>query len=91
MANKPKYVYPQTHRQNETYMDEGGYGRTHIISLNKGGLELRDYFAAMAMQAEIAEYGGIPTKDEDKFEIVANSYAMADAMLKIREVENGDN
>jgi hypothetical protein len=52
------------------------------------GMTLRDYFAAKAMQAEINEYSGIPTtKQEYLFEIAVNAYAMADAMLKMRDVE----
>lgn len=49
------------------------------------GMTLRDYFAARAMQSEIREYGGIPSKDEHIFQIAKDSYQMADAMLKVRE------
>lgn len=74
-----KYVYPQTARQSENYMDAGGYGRSRVVSVNKGGLELRDYFAAMAMQ-------GLCVNVEQPYEnlIAEMSYSMADAMLKAR-------
>ena len=51
-------------------------------------MTMRDYFAAKAMQAEITEYSGIPTTTQEYlFEIAVNAYAMADTMLKIRDVE----
>ena len=45
------------------------------------GITLRDYFAAKAMQGEMAQ--GI--HEVDFVETAARSYAMADAMLKARE------
>jgi len=56
----------------------------------EGGMDLRDYFAAMAMQAIL------PTYDiQDVFEnentqmpiiVATDAYALADAMMKAREV-----
>ena len=57
------------------------------------GMTLRDYFAAKAMPACCAEYcthANTRGYDEDwKMGIALDSYAMADAMLKAREVKNG--
>lgn len=49
-----------------------------------GGIMLRDYFAAKAMQGFAAD----PSSHdlfEDMGEVAENAYAMADAMLKARE------
>ena len=45
------------------------------------GLELRDYFAAKAMQAYISKIGW------NSLTSAANAYAIADDMLKEREIE----
>jgi len=47
----------------------------------KGGISIRDYFAAAALQGLIAN-GECPTWDDD----AKAAYAAADAMLKAREV-----
>ena len=47
-----------------------------------GGMTLRDYFAAKAMQALIEKY------DESPVEISLEAYEIADAMLKEREASN---
>ena len=76
--------------------DEVGFCDDQMIELFADRIEevygdamnLRDLFAAKAMQAEITEYSGIPTtKSEYLFEIAVNAYLMADAMLKIRVME----
>mgnify|MGYP003705310859 CR=1 FL=1 len=46
------------------------------------GLELRDYFAAKAMQALLAKTGWSDFKD-----ITRGAYVIADDMLKEREIE----
>ena len=57
------------------------------------GMSLRDYFAAKAMTACYAEYcahANVQGYEEDwKMGVALDSYAMADAMLKAREVKNG--
>ena len=54
---------------------------------------MRDYFAAKAMPACYAEYcahANLQGYDEDwKMGVALDAYAMADAMLKAREVKNG--
>lgn len=53
----------------------------------KGGMDLRDYFAAAALQGLMGRaWGEVPTKE--LFNVWAkSSYAIADAMLKAREVK----
>lgn len=57
------------------------------------GMTLRDHFAAKAMPACYAEYcthANIQGFDEGwKMGVALDAYAMADAMLKAREVKNG--
>ena len=48
------------------------------------GMELRDYFAAKAMQAMIAE----PSLTATPEEFAQRSYMVADAMIKAREKTN---
>jgi hypothetical protein len=50
-----------------------------------GGMTLRDYFAAKAMQSLIAKHGFI--SGEINF-AAEHSYEIADAMLKAREASN---
>lgn len=50
------------------------------------GMTLRDYFAARAMTACYAEY--CAHANVRKMGVALDSYAMADAMLKAREVKN---
>jgi hypothetical protein len=54
------------------------------------GMSLRDYFAAKAMPACYAEYcahANLQGYDEDwKMGVALDAYAMADAMLKARDV-----
>lgn len=57
---------------------------------NQDGMTLRDYFAAKAMPILLADYfesAGKTGFDEDwMMGVAVDSYAMADAMLKAREV-----
>ena len=59
-----------------SYNMKGGYDIT-------GGMTLRDYFAAKAMQALIEKF------DESPVEISLEAYEIADAMLKQRGDSNG--
>jgi len=51
--------------------------------ISHGGMTLRDYFAAKAMQGIIQMPIGEP--DYDEISVAHNAYKMADAMLKERE------
>ena len=44
------------------------------------GMDLRDYFAAKAMQADLTNYDGA-----DWRRVAVQAYQMADAMMKARE------
>lgn len=48
-------------------------------------MTLRDYFAAKAMQGEIAANEGLFKNGELQYQFAKLSYEMADAMLKARE------
>jgi hypothetical protein len=52
-------------------------------SMNYGGMTLRDYFAAKAMQAFMVGRGEFA--DSNKQTIAECAYDMADVMLKARE------
>lgn len=56
-----------------------------LIEKLQAGMTLRDYFAAKAMQGQIAGVGGLCQTDAEIGEVAAMAYAMADAMLKARE------
>ena len=46
------------------------------------GMALRDYFSAQAMQGMLAGYQGNPPEPE---KVAEDAYAIADAMLKVRD------
>lgn len=68
---------------------------THTITVNdearvtaiggEGGMDLRDYFAAMAMQAEIDANEGLSIREGYMGAIAHISYAMADEMMEARK------
>jgi AMMECR1 domain-containing protein len=47
---------------------------------NEKGMDLRDYFAAAAMQADLATYDGANWR-----RVAVQAYQMADEMMKERE------
>lgn len=49
-------AFPFSVRRDERYMDEGGYGRVRTVTVQKGGMSLRDYFAANLKLDEIQAY-----------------------------------
>ena len=51
-------------------------------SVNQDGMDLRDYFAAKAMQGMISDH----TRDSSFREIADYAYQVADAMMKVRGV-----
>ena len=69
-----------------TMIEEGAAGYAHQdgpATYQFGGMTLRDYFAAKAMQAFI---GKLVNGDETSSALIPElSYAMADVMLKARE------
>jgi hypothetical protein len=56
-----------------------------VVREQWGGMTLRDYFAAKAMQSLISKHGFI--SDEINF-AAEHSYEIADAMLRAREASN---
>lgn len=71
----------------DPYVHHPIHGKIHRESIGEGvcdGMTLRDYFAAKAMQAMVAS----PTYEAGWWaqdSIAAQSYSMADTMLKERE------
>jgi hypothetical protein len=71
-------AYPYIHKHPTT-------GNTTMAD----GMDLRDYFAARAMQGLIASPRGTPDGSDATDEYYAKcAYIMADAMMKAREVKN---
>ena len=71
-------AYPFIHKHPTT-------GNTRL----EEGMDLRDYFAARAMQGLIASPRGTPDGSDATDEYYAKcAYIMADAMMKAREVKN---
>ena len=52
------------------------------------GMDLRDWFAGLAMQGIISNEGDMPQHRQLNAEI---AYKMADAMMKAREIKNEKN
>lgn len=79
-------AFPATKMVEEKFMDEHGYGRTRTVNRPHGGMSLRDYFAAKAMQAIIAKSPFLAEpEDFTPYEKTAiGAYDYADAMLKSR-------
>lgn len=60
------------------------------IAASEGGMTLRDYFAAKAMQGAMASFiNGIPANAETDTQLAKASYLIADAMLAEREKASG--
>jgi hypothetical protein len=65
---------------------ESIYGSDVIGVKENSGMDLRDYFAAKAMQSLINEkYWHDPKGGIHQINIAEDCYAMADAMMKARE------
>lgn len=82
-------AFPESKRRVENYMDEGGYGRSRIVTVQEGGLSRRDYFAAKSLAGMLAA----ESEEKGFYEpaiAAKRAYAMADAMLAERDKENND-
>lgn len=67
--DKTQYAFPQGQQVGD-------------VSISEGGLTLRDYFAAKAMQSYLAH----PECEDDYENSIADAaYYMADAMMEARE------
>lgn len=88
-------AFPQLVRREEKYMDEGGSGRTRIVTLSDGGMTLRDYFAAKAvvgiMSTKDSFAAACKGADENgmKWEraVALLAYSIADSMISVREMQ----
>jgi hypothetical protein len=66
------------------------WNKAHGQMMAVGGMNLRDYFAAKAMESDIANWSIEAEKTREigfwrYDEIATRAYAMADAMMKARE------
>ena len=86
-------AFPVQVRREEKYMDEGGYGRVRSFLITEGGMSLRDYFAAKAMQGELAAMNDpnngmfgidLDSSDQTLDRLAQHLYRLADAMLAAR-------
>jgi hypothetical protein len=63
-------------------------GGSHMMTII-GGMTLRDYFAAKAMQGFCATLTGVTNETLPRWEILAmDAYTLADAMLRAREAKD---
>lgn len=61
-------------------------GHLHGFEISSGGMTLRDYFAAKAMQGMLANPGMWDLVNENNAKaVVKDAYKVADAMLSARE------
>jgi hypothetical protein len=65
----------------DSIVERDDNGHMHGKEISSGGMTLRDYFAAKAMQGELS--GADPL--QSVVNIATRAYAIADAMLKARE------
>lgn len=56
--DRSKQAFPTSKRKTENYMDAGGYGRTRTVTVEEGGMTLREYYAGLVMQGLISTYKG---------------------------------
>ena len=84
--NNPNYpAYPADRRISENYMDSGGYGRSREVTLNQGGMTIRQQFVLAAMQGLCASREWVGACDATQLEIEAgiaiHACRIADAAL----------
>lgn len=60
----------------------GEFKQLGQVAVKEGGMTLRDYFAAKAMEAYLIAK---PTDRPEMIDVAATAYAMADAMLEARK------
>jgi len=91
-------AFPVQVRRDEKYLDERGHGRVRSVLITEGGMSMRDYFAAKAMQSLLSKCG--PYEDDESssnrfpmgkeqaptvHEVALYAYAQAEAMMEQRE------
>jgi hypothetical protein len=65
----------------DSIVERDEVGHLHGFEVNSGGMTLRDYFAAKAMQGRLANPDWLCSDDRTATE----AYQIADAMLRARE------
>ncbi len=65
----------------DSIVERDEVGRLHGFEVSSGGMTLRDYFAAKAMQGRLANPDWLCSDDRTATE----AYQIADAMLRARE------
>jgi len=80
-------AFPTSTRMQERYMDDGGTGRSRMVSVDADGMSLRDWFAGCALPRliEAGAYDSDMDDDEMRMAACRECYRIADAMLKARE------
>lgn len=72
----------------DSIVERDEVGHLHGFEVSSGGMTLRDYFAAKALQGWLASYpddNRHPVIAGNADEVAMNAYQMADAMLRARE------
>ncbi|HCK6318367.1 TPA: hypothetical protein N0T55_001167 [Salmonella enterica] len=70
----------------DSIVERNEVGHLHGFEVSSGGMTLRDYFAAKAMQAMISNPSIIDNDSDGAVNYAASAaYKFADAMLKARE------
>ncbi|EAN2380098.1 hypothetical protein NNV42_003100 [Escherichia coli] len=70
----------------DSIVERDEVGHLHGFEVSSGGMTLRDYFAAKAMQAMISNPSIIDNDSDGAVNYAASAaYKFADAMLKARE------
>ncbi len=86
-ANDGGAAFPCSRRKEEQYMDEGGYGRTRTVTVQEGGMTLRDWFAGQALAGLIThDVEASQTLSDPKGRtleawMAADAFKLADAMI----------
>lgn len=79
----PAFPHPEIH---DSFSSDGKPETPYRHMTASGGMTLRDYFAAKAMQSIYMRPGGSPICDPNDVGYIADiAYRMADAMLEARK------
>lgn len=86
MNLRDKCISPTSRRVKENYMDEGGYGRTRTVTVNDGGMTLREHYAGLALQGMYANSAIIDAPwDSTAKWMATEALRAADALIEALE------
>lgn len=85
MTNPNDPAYPTDRRISENYMDSGGYGRRREVTLNQGGMTIRQQFVMAAIQGLCARSSGLGFAETIKSAIEIADAALAEEATTRRE------